>query len=222
MVEDTHIFSPTLVNSVRFGWYQPIVVDGGTVDGYTPITGDAVVKELGIQGVNPQGLSGMGFPAMNITGYQPLRVNPAGSPLQNDTLKTITDAATWSKGSHTLKFGGELRLSSNLANQIPEGSFGVFNFTGLVCHSPGSLNGVHGRRCVPAFAPAHTTKPVSRCHERERCQLAAADQRGPGGRRWPAASTNHPVNIGASLKSHQYDETKNSPVAGAFSYPRQL
>jgi hypothetical protein len=72
----------------------------------------------------------MGFPAMNITGYQPLRVNPAGSPLQNDTLKTITDAATWSKGSHTLKFGGELRLSSNLANQIPEGSFGVFNFTG--------------------------------------------------------------------------------------------
>ena len=135
MVEDTHIFSPTLVNSVRFGWYQPIVTDGGTVDNFTPITGDAVVKELGIQGVNPQGLSGMGFPVVNITGYQPLRVNPAGSPLQNDILKTITDAATWSKGPHTLKFGGEFRLSSNLANQIPEGSYGNFSFTGQLSGS---------------------------------------------------------------------------------------
>lgn len=128
--EDTHIFSPTFVNTVRFGWYQPIVNDGGTVDGFNPLTGDAAVKELGIQGVNPQGLSGMGFPTVNITGYQPLRVNPAGSPLQNDILKTFTDAATWSKGSHTLKLGGEYRLSSNLVNNIPEGTYGNFSFTG--------------------------------------------------------------------------------------------
>ncbi|MFN7921555.1 MAG: carboxypeptidase regulatory-like domain-containing protein [Bryobacteraceae bacterium] len=130
VVEDTHIFSPTLVNTVRFGWYQPIVNDGGTVDGFNPVTGDAAVKELGIQGVNPQSLSGMGFPTVSITGYQPIRVNPAGSPLQNDILKTFTDAATWSRGAHTLKIGGELRLSSNLVNTIPEGTYGNFSFTG--------------------------------------------------------------------------------------------
>jgi hypothetical protein len=72
----------------------------------------------------------MGFPTVSITGYQPIRVNPAGSPLQNDILKTFTDAATWSKGAHTLKFGGELRLSSNLVNTIPEGTYGNFSFTG--------------------------------------------------------------------------------------------
>ena len=45
-----------MINSFRFGWYQPIVVDGDTVDGFTPISGDAVVKELGIQGVQPSAL----------------------------------------------------------------------------------------------------------------------------------------------------------------------
>jgi len=136
MVEDTHIFSPALVNTVRFGWYQPIVTDGGTVDGYTPITGDAVVRELGIQGVNPQNLSGMGFPTVSITGLQPVRVNPAGTPLQGDILKTITDTATWSVRSHTLKLGGELRLSSLLANQIPENTYGNFSFTGQLTGDP--------------------------------------------------------------------------------------
>ncbi len=71
VTEDTHIFTPTLINSFRFGWYQPIVIDGDTVDGFKPISGDAVVKELGIQGVNPQGLSGMGFPTIAITGFPP-------------------------------------------------------------------------------------------------------------------------------------------------------
>jgi hypothetical protein len=130
VVEDTHIFSPTFVNTFRFGWYQPIVNDGGTVDGFSPTTGDAAVRDLGIQGVNPQGLSGMGFPTVNITGYLPMRVNPAGSPLQNDILKTFTNAATWSIGAHTLKLGGELRFSSNLVNTIPEGTYGNFSFTG--------------------------------------------------------------------------------------------
>ena len=54
-----------------------------------------VVNELGIQGVNPQGLSGvLGFPTVAITGFQSLRVNPAGNPLQNDILKTFADAVT--------------------------------------------------------------------------------------------------------------------------------
>ncbi len=136
VTEDTHIFSASLINTFRFGWYQPIVLDGDVVDGFQPIAGDTVVKELGIQGVNPKGLSGMGFPTINITGFQPLRVNPAGNPLQNDILKTFTDAVTWSKGAHTLKLGGELRLSSNLVNNIPENTYGNFAFTGQLSGYP--------------------------------------------------------------------------------------
>lgn len=130
MIEDTHIFSPRLVNTARFGWYQPMFYDGGTVDGFTPITGDAAVSELGIQGVNPQKLSAMGFPTIGITGYQPIRVNPGGDPVQNDILKTFADTATYNFGSHTLKMGGELRLSSLYANAVPENTYGNFSFTG--------------------------------------------------------------------------------------------
>jgi hypothetical protein len=128
-VEDTHIFSPTLVNTVRFGWYQPKVIDGETVDGFNPLKGDEAVKELGIQGVNPQGLSAMGFPRIDIAGYQPLRVNPGGIN-GNDILVTITDAVTWSKGSHTLKAGGEYRPQSNFNSLVAEASYGLFNFNG--------------------------------------------------------------------------------------------
>ena len=65
---------PTLVNTFRFGFYKEGTWNGGAVSGYQPIRGDEVVRDLGIQGVNAKGLSAMGFPRMNITGYAyPLR-----------------------------------------------------------------------------------------------------------------------------------------------------
>ena len=66
-VEDTHVFSPTVVNTARFGLYKETLKDGDTVNGFSPVKGDQVIKELGIQGVNPQGLSAMGFPIMAIS-----------------------------------------------------------------------------------------------------------------------------------------------------------
>jgi len=127
--EDTHVFSPTLVNTFRFGWYQPKVIDGGTVDGYTPFKGDVAVKELGIQGVNPQNLSEMGFPRMDITDIMPLRVNPGGLNA-NDILMDFADAITWSRGSHVLKMGFEYRPQSNLSALVPEGAYGYFTMNG--------------------------------------------------------------------------------------------
>jgi hypothetical protein len=77
-VEDTHLFSPTLVNTVRFGLYKETLKDGDTVNGFSPVKGDQVIKDLGIQGVNPQGLSAMGFPIMSISGYSNIAIQAGG------------------------------------------------------------------------------------------------------------------------------------------------
>jgi hypothetical protein len=129
VIEDTHVFSPSLVNSARFGLYQPQIIDGGEVNGFTPLRGDRIVSELGIQGVNPKGLSEMGAPRLDITGFTTLRVNPGGL-IQNDKSWDIADSLTLAKGRHVLKLGFEFRPQSNFSGTVPEGTYGVFNFNG--------------------------------------------------------------------------------------------
>ncbi|HWQ54496.1 MAG TPA: TonB-dependent receptor [Bryobacteraceae bacterium] len=129
VLEDTHVFSPTLVHTFRFGLYWVIVDDGGTVDGFTPTKGDEVVKQLGLQGVNSRNYSAMGFPRMDIAGYPTLRNQPGG--LVTDAKDWgYADSLTWSKGRHVFKFGGELKKFTNYAGLIPEGTYGNFNFNG--------------------------------------------------------------------------------------------
>ena len=128
-VQDTHIFSPALVNTFRWGLYQPNVIDGTDVSGTTPLNGAAVVRDLGIQGVNPKGLSEMGFPRMDITGYSSLRQQPGGL-LQNDKSWDFAESLTWAKGRHVLKLGSEFRPQSQLSGTVPEGTYGSFAFNG--------------------------------------------------------------------------------------------
>jgi hypothetical protein len=129
LVEDTHVFSPTLVQSFRFALYKAQFNWGEDIAGFSPVPGDQVVKELGIQGVNPKGLSAMGFPRINITGYRELRVNPGGIA-QNDKTWGLADTVTWSQGRHVLKLGAEFKPMSNFSSQVPEGTYGIFTFNG--------------------------------------------------------------------------------------------
>ncbi len=129
VVEDTHVFSPSLVNSLRVGLYIERVRDGDTLYGVTPFKGDDVVKELGIQGVNPQGLSAQGFPRVDIAGYDTLRTQPGGY-VQDDHNWGIADSITWSNGRHVLKFGGEFKPQRRFVGNVPEGTYGTFNFNG--------------------------------------------------------------------------------------------
>jgi hypothetical protein len=129
VIQDTHIFSPGLVNSFRFGLYRPDVDDGVTLGGVTPLKGDQVVQQLGIQGVNPKNLSAQGFPAMNITGYSALTEQPGGVNTNNHVWN-YADSLTWAKGRHIFKFGGDFRPQSNFTGQVPTGAYGSFNFTG--------------------------------------------------------------------------------------------
>ena len=129
VISDTHVFSPTLVNTARWGWVKDRINDGSTVGGVTPVNGDTVVKDIGLQGVNPHGYSAQGFPSITITGVTPLTVNPGGL---NQDLRNFDygDSITWSKGSHVLKFGGELRTFRSFSGTIPTGTYGQFTFDG--------------------------------------------------------------------------------------------
>ncbi len=127
-IEDTHVFSPALVNTFRFSLYDNKTLDGEELQGFLPLRGDQVVQQLGLQGVNPQGLSAMGFPTMAITGYSSLNVQPGG---QAETRYwNFTDALTVAKGKHVLKVGVEYRPQSNYSNTIKHGNYGSFNFNG--------------------------------------------------------------------------------------------
>jgi Carboxypeptidase regulatory-like domain/TonB dependent receptor len=129
VVEDTHIFSPGVVNTARFGLYRPNIIDGGTVNGVAPIKGDQAIKSLGIEGVNPQNLSAMGFPRIDISGYSSLREQPGGvNPINKNW--DYADSLTWAWGRHVLKFGGEFRYLTNYSALVPEGAYGYFTFNG--------------------------------------------------------------------------------------------
>jgi hypothetical protein len=131
VVSDTHVFSPTLVNTARWGWIKDKINDGSTVAGVTPVNGDAVVKNIGLQGVNPRGFSAEGSPDIAITGMTELLVQPGG-------LNTLTrnfdyaDSMTWSRGAHVLKFGGELRTFRSFSGTVPTGTYGQFTFNGTL------------------------------------------------------------------------------------------
>ena len=128
-VQDTHVFSPTLVNTARFGLYKETLKDGDTVHGVSPVKGDQAVKELGIQGVNPQGLSAMGFPIMAISGYSNIAIQ-AGGITNDDRDWGFADTLTWAKGRHVLKMGGEFKPQSSFNSLVPDGSYGSFSFNG--------------------------------------------------------------------------------------------
>ena len=127
--EDTHVFSPTLLNTLRVGFYKEKVTDGDEVYGHTPAQGDEAVAAIGLQGVNPQGLSAQGFPRMDFVNFDRLRTISGGMKL-NDHNWGFADTVTWSKGQHVLKFGGEYKPQSRFDNRVNEGTYGTFRFDG--------------------------------------------------------------------------------------------
>ena len=131
VISDTHVFSPTLVNTARWGWIKDYISDGETIAGVSPVNGDAVVRNIGLQGVNPRGFSAEGAPQVDITGYTSLLVQPGGV---NTAARNFdyADSMTWSHGAHVLKFGGELRTFRTFSATIPTGTYGQFAFNGTL------------------------------------------------------------------------------------------
>ena len=135
-VNETHIFSPNLLNSFQFGGNYDWDENGEPLNGFKPINGDAAVSTIGLQGVNPTNLSGMGFPDMNIDGLPLMNLPDVGGTEVPGKNYSYTDDLTWVKGRHVAKFGAQIRTYYYWSGQIPDQTYGSFTFDGRFSSYP--------------------------------------------------------------------------------------
>ncbi|MEK7406781.1 MAG: TonB-dependent receptor, partial [Acidobacteriota bacterium] len=135
-ITDTHVFSPRVVNSFRFGLKVDFIEDGKVTAGVAPMKADEVIQRIGIQGVNQPGLKDIqGSPSLSITGFTGFSLN-GGGVVNNHHQYSFADSLTWSVGRHVMKFGGELKTVQEFLGSIPDPTFGSFNFNGSLSGVP--------------------------------------------------------------------------------------
>ena len=100
-IQETHMFSPQLVNVGRFGYNQSSIQITEAAAGTQNF-----VALYGIQNLNPQPLQ-YAPPAVSLVGH-----TTAGNPYYpdgaNQKLLDFTDEVDWTRGHHTIYMGGEL------------------------------------------------------------------------------------------------------------------
>ena len=127
---DTHVFTPNLVNTFSTGGNRDALSYGKEVDGNKPGLASDIVKMLGLQGVNQQGLTPAGgSPVFSITGYSAISVNAGGFYLADQNFN-FADNVSWARGRHVIKAGGEQRTYSRFDARVPNENFGSFSFNG--------------------------------------------------------------------------------------------
>ena len=127
-------FSPAIVNALRIGFNRFNVVD--TANSYG-------VEENNILGITNGNIPGLaytsGIAQFNIAGYAVSGGNSGpgltGDPGWTDAKRIANifdynDNLTWVKGSHTLKFGGDIQQIQSTLTNSQDDPRGIFNFNG--------------------------------------------------------------------------------------------
>jgi outer membrane receptor protein involved in Fe transport len=126
-----HTFSPAVLNEVRFGFNL------ANVSVLSPRANtNFTIESLGIHGLNVGGPNGrplrpdeQGFPVIGISGYMGMGDDQAASNLDNSRTYQVVDNLSWIRGSHSFKFGGDIRklMDDATTNNWP---FANLSFTG--------------------------------------------------------------------------------------------
>lgn len=133
-IEDTHIFSSSVVNTFQLARNYLRLFDGGTEGGQTPVQGAAVISQLGLQGIDTtQTQKIAGFPSMAITGYASLSTNSGGLGVEEHDW-VAQDSVSWAVRRHVFKFGGNFINYNTFAGVVPD--FGSFTFDGSYTGDP--------------------------------------------------------------------------------------
>ena len=133
-IEETHIFSPTLVNTARFGYSRSHGINGGVVGAINPIADNTT---LGVRSGIPSPIVAFGS-----GGVTPIA--SVGSASQNLLVSNsfqFYDDAFWTKGAHALKFGIAVeRIQFNAATlQRPNGQFTFSNLQAFLNDTPSKV-----------------------------------------------------------------------------------
>ncbi len=124
MIDNVRVFTPTLVNEFRFG-YNHFFNSFGRELAFKR----DVVKELNLPGLNDPAPPAWGIPAVGILGFSGFGDDSEGPYVNYNHTFQWTDNISWTHGSHSLKFGGEIRRDryNQLGNQFAGGSFIIEN-----------------------------------------------------------------------------------------------
>jgi outer membrane receptor protein involved in Fe transport len=116
-LNETHVFSPTLVNEVRLGYNRIHITfqNNSTVNESAFGIGTGVNSPIGLPQIQIGGAGGLNFGG-STNGF------PQG---RGDTTVALSDTLNWSRGRHSIKFGGEVRRFYN--NNFQQ-FVGFFNF----------------------------------------------------------------------------------------------
>jgi len=99
-IEETHVLSPTVVNTARVGFARSVtgqqfeMIDNGT-DYFT---------KFGLTGLNPPP-SVWGLPSFNVSGYSSVSGSPLGA---TQNMYEYSDELNWVRGKHSLFAGAEI------------------------------------------------------------------------------------------------------------------
>ncbi len=122
------VISPSLVNEARGGFSRT------HTNPSFPVDTSNIVQELGIQNM-PSIPSTQDIPTVNLTGFLGLHSGVVDTNPRQATTQFI-DNLTWTKGKHTMKFGGDFRYLSSLFtavfNDYRLGSYTFNGSTGLL------------------------------------------------------------------------------------------
>ncbi|HUS06897.1 MAG TPA: carboxypeptidase-like regulatory domain-containing protein [Bryobacteraceae bacterium] len=125
IVSHTHMFSPTLLNEIRWGY----ALNNNPVEG--PINGPRLVSELGLVGLagdlpNISGLLKVNWVGI---GLQPVTQPDYTRPGFRNHLEQIQDHVSWSRGKHNLKTGFELTRVAYDSLNASANLFGSVDFS---------------------------------------------------------------------------------------------
>jgi hypothetical protein len=114
---ETHTFTPNLVNEARFGYNRIHIV-------FTP---NALLNPLDF-GINDGVTTAIGLPQISITNFTLNFGGPSGFPQgRGDTGFVLSDTLNYLRGAHSFKFGGEYRRFLNNNFNQDTGTFGFAN-----------------------------------------------------------------------------------------------
>lgn len=128
---ETHIFSPSFVNQVRFGYnYGDFAFHQFT---YSQTN---IAASLGLGGIPSGGVLGGGLPLVSIGGISGFGPPGYYPNRKSENIYEIMDDATKTIGNHSIKFG-VLFQSNRFTFLSPPNGRGTYNFGGFFTSTPG-------------------------------------------------------------------------------------
>jgi hypothetical protein len=132
---DTHVFSPRLINTFRFGISFDHIKDGDPEAGQKPPDGNDILQHIGLRGSNPSDLTGQGAPFIDFNGASGIFGfgNIPGGVKNDNYIATFIDSVDWQVHRHIWKFGANFQRYKIFLGSVPDYGNVAFDgrFTGL-------------------------------------------------------------------------------------------